>query len=82
MEVLPTPGHTDSDVSVIVKNTRYGTVAITGDLFEKAADLAREDLWKAYSEHVELQRESREKILHIADYIVPGHGAMFRNTEK
>ncbi|XP_028399196.1 metallo-beta-lactamase domain-containing protein 1-like [Dendronephthya gigantea] len=82
VEVWPTPGHTDSDVSVIVKNTRHGTVAITGDLFEKAADLAREDLWKAYSEHEELQRDNREKILGIADYIVPGHGAMFRNPRK
>ena len=28
--MVPTPGHTGADVSVIVKGTAYGTVAITG----------------------------------------------------
>ena len=82
MEVIPTPGHTNNDVSVIVKNTMYGVVAITGDLFEKEGDLERDDLWKQFSENSELQLENREKVLRIADFIVPGHGKMFRNTRK
>lgn len=28
--MVPTPGHTGADVSVVVKGTAYGTVAITG----------------------------------------------------
>ena len=82
MEVIPTPGHTNSDVSVIVENTRYGVVAITGDLFEKEEDLERDDLWKQYSENPEVQRLNRETILRKADFIVPGHGKIFRNTKK
>ncbi|KAL5004508.1 hypothetical protein ScPMuIL_017964 [Solemya velum] len=30
VEVIPTPGHTGADVSVIVSGTKYGRVAITG----------------------------------------------------
>lgn len=31
IEVIPTPGHTGRDVSVIVRGTDKGTIAITGD---------------------------------------------------
>lgn len=82
MQVIPTPGHTNHDVSVIIHETRYGVVAITGDLFEKEDDLERDDYWLQYSENSDLQRESREKVLAIADFIVPGHGKMFKNTRK
>ena len=82
VRVVPTPGHTDSDVSLIVEETNYGVVAITGDLFEKAEDLERDDLWQQYSEHKELQKKSRDMIIGIADFIVPGHGKMFKNTKK
>ncbi|CAB3987822.1 Hypothetical predicted protein [Paramuricea clavata] len=82
VEVIPTPGHTNSDVSVIVKNTRYGVVAITGDLFEKEEDLERDDLWKQFSENPKKQMSNREMILGKADFIVPGHGKIFRNTRK
>ena len=57
-------------------------MAITGDLFEKEADLEHEDLWTQFSENEQQQRESRRKVLRKADYIVPGHGKMFRNTKK
>ena len=65
-----------------MENTCHGVVAITGDLFEKAEDLERDDLWERYTEHKELQKRSREKILRKADFIIPGHGTMFRNTRK
>ena len=29
-EVLPTPGHTGSDISVVVRNTPIGTVVVAG----------------------------------------------------
>lgn len=31
VEIWPTPGHTGSDVSVVVRNTNLGTVAVTGE---------------------------------------------------
>lgn len=78
VEVVPTAGHTASDVSVIVRNTKHGTVAITGDLFECQEDLENPSLWQDNSEKPEEQEQSRINILRIADYIVPGHGAMFK----
>ncbi|XP_044255609.1 metallo-beta-lactamase domain-containing protein 1 [Tribolium madens] len=76
--VIPTPGHTMQDVSVIVK-TCNGVVAITGDLFEKEEDLHDDSIWKsAGSDSEELQMKNRKKILEMADFIVPGHGPMFK----
>ena len=77
IEVIPTPGHTARDVSVIVK-TKQGVVAIVGDLFECAEDLENENLWRSSSEMPEMQKTNRERILDLADFIVPGHGEMFR----
>ncbi|XP_028401619.1 metallo-beta-lactamase domain-containing protein 1-like [Dendronephthya gigantea] len=75
IEVIPTPGHTHSDVSVLVRNVEiYGTVVICGDLFEKEHD---ENDWQSLSECIEEQKKNREKILKLANYVIPGHGAMF-----
>lgn len=75
VEVIPTPGHTHSDVSVLVRNVKdYGTVVVCGDLFEKEDD---DTDWRNVSEWEEKQGENREKIIEIADYLVPGHGPMF-----
>ena len=65
-----------------MENTRYGVVAITGDLFEKEGDIEQEGLWMQYSENDELQKKNREVILRKADFIVPGHGKMFKNPKK
>ena len=77
IEVMPTPGHTSQDISVIVR-TKEGVIAITGDLFESEQDLVDEELWRASSELPVEQEKSRMKILATADFIVPGHGERFR----
>ncbi|MEN6371783.1 MAG: MBL fold metallo-hydrolase [Armatimonadota bacterium] len=76
IEVIATPGHTQGDVSVIVR-TNAGVVAITGDLFENEADLTDDSLWKTSSELPEEQQMSRNRILKLANFIVPGHGDIF-----
>ncbi|XP_056639837.1 metallo-beta-lactamase domain-containing protein 1 [Diorhabda sublineata] len=82
VKVVPTPGHTLQDVTVLVE-TVDGLIAVTGDLFEKYEDLDDDCVWlNAGSDSETLQRENRRKILDIADYIVPGHGAMFKVPEK
>lgn len=76
IEVIPTPGHTHADVSVLVRNViDYGTIVISGDLFEKEND---ENAWQGLSECVKRQEENRSRILKLADYVIPGHGAMFK----
>jgi glyoxylase-like metal-dependent hydrolase (beta-lactamase superfamily II) len=76
VDVIPTPGHTEQDVSVVVR-TVDGTYAIVGDLFECAEDSESEELWRSSSGNPEQQRAGREKVLALADFIVPGHGNMF-----
>ncbi|XP_045592201.2 metallo-beta-lactamase domain-containing protein 1 [Procambarus clarkii] len=83
LQVIPTPGHTSADVSVVVETQDLGTVVIAGDLFEREEDIADPSLWKyiAGSENPESQEKNRNKVLVIADYIIPGHGPMFKVTE-
>ena len=60
-----------------------GVVIVAGDTFEKEEDIKDESLWiLAGSEDQEKQRQSRNNILKEADYIIPGHGPMFRNVYK
>ncbi|CAH1406233.1 unnamed protein product [Nezara viridula] len=82
LKIIATPGHTQTDVTVMVK-TADGIVAVAGDLFEKKEDLENEFIWlSAGSECPVLQKYNRRMILQLADYIVPGHGEMFKVTEE
>ena len=78
--ILHTPGHDNRSISVIVK-TAKGVVAITGDLFEYNNDWLAVDTskaWEPWSQDPEKQTASRKKIWALADFIVPGHGDMFK----
>lgn len=75
VKVISTPGHTPQDVSVVVRDTEYGTVVVCGDLFEHEDD---GNVWQEFSECPTKHKESRQKVLEIADWIVPGHGKMFK----
>ena len=78
VQVIATPGHTYSDVSVVVRTEDKGTIVVCGDLFECEND---EQIWREISEVPEKQEENRRKVLAMADYIIPGHGAMFKVTK-
>lgn len=84
IEVVKTPGHASEQTSLIVK-TVDGIVAIASDLFwwmegeeyktDTESILNRDDVYmKDKNELV----ESRKKILDVADWIIPGHGGMFK----
>ncbi len=77
VDIIETPGHTDDMISVVVR-TLKGKVVIAGDAFpnETWTDLDKQPdpLWN----DVEKFNKSRKKILEIADYIIPGHGPMFK----
>ena len=71
-KIIATPGHTLYDCSVITE-TKEGKVVVAGDLFweearEKSSFITDEKLYK----------QSQEKILKLVDYIVPGHGNIFK----
>ncbi len=77
VDIIETPGHTEDMISVVV-TTPKGMVVITGDAFPNEAwtdfDRQPDPLWN----DVEEFNKSRKKILEIADYIIPGHGPMFK----
>ncbi|CAH0724730.1 unnamed protein product, partial [Brenthis ino] len=83
VKIIPTPGHTLTDVTVLAVNAEKETVAITGDLFEKFEDIEDQNIWlDAGSEDPIQQRKNRSKIANLADWIVPGHGPKFKVTNK
>lgn len=80
IDVVATPGHTLSCVSVLIRGSNLcpGLVAIVGDLFERRDDITDGGLWlDAGSEDPIAQRRNRARMAATADFIVPGHGAMF-----
>jgi glyoxylase-like metal-dependent hydrolase (beta-lactamase superfamily II) len=84
IKVIPTPGHAHEHASLLIK-TDKGNVVIAGDLFwwmkseKQKTDFGslveKEDPYVKDKKQI---KKSREKILKIADYIIPGHGRMFK----
>ncbi|XP_017882015.1 metallo-beta-lactamase domain-containing protein 1 isoform X2 [Ceratina calcarata] len=86
VRVVATPGHTSDDVTVLVDTTissKSICFAITGDLFEKEDDILDPSIWKEFgtAELQATQSRMRSDIMHLANFIVPGHGPMFAVTE-
>ena len=84
MQVVATPGHTLDSISLVVKNVdKLGTVVLAGDLFECESDLNNESVWiSAGSQDVTKQRDNRQIMLSLSDYIIPGHGSIFSSSNK
>lgn len=85
IEIIKTPGHDMFHCSVLVKTEEFGKIVIAGDVFWWADDeqqkTDRESLLEhkdPYMKNEEELVESRKKILEITDYIIPGHGKMFK----
>lgn len=85
LKIVFTPGHDSSDCSLLV-SIKEGLVAIVGDVFwwseGQKQVIDRNSLLKLKDKYVKDKKallKSREKILEIADWIIPGHGRMFRN---
>jgi glyoxylase-like metal-dependent hydrolase (beta-lactamase superfamily II) len=70
--LIPTPGHSADACSVIVK-TAKGMVAVTGDLF-----VTKQVEKNIYISDQKEYEKSAKKILDLADYIIPGHGEIFK----
>lgn len=82
--IIKTPGHSDEHCSLLVE-TKKGNVVIAADVFwwmdSEEQKIDRESLIvheDEYASNMEKLIESRKKILEIADYIIPGHGRMFK----
>ncbi|KAK0403874.1 hypothetical protein QR680_017173 [Steinernema hermaphroditum] len=81
IELWNTPGHTAQDLSVVVRNVPCcGTVAVVGDLFYSEADVFDHTEWFLDAWNPKIGLQNRNRVLCCADWIVPGHGKMFRVT--
>lgn len=73
IELINTPGHSYDSTTLLVK-TKAGIIAICGDVFWKE-DYPKHD---RYATDKDALKSSREKVLRMTDYIIPGHGKMFK----
>ena len=73
IKILKTPGHDYTAITLFVK-TEKGVVAICGDVFWKE-NSPEED---PYASDPGKLRESRRKVLKMADWVIPGHGDIFK----
>ncbi len=76
VEILLTPGHMDGHISLLV-HTPEGKIVIAGDALamESLINLSKEP---TLFDDLAQYNESRKKVLKVADFIVPGHGPMFK----
>lgn len=73
IKIIETPGHDKTSLSLLIK-TNDGVVAICGDVFWKE-NHPKKDFYADDNQKLE---ESRKNILEMADWIIPGHGPMFK----
>lgn len=83
IEIIETPGHVLEHLSLVV-NTEIGKIVVAGDAIwwtddqEQIFDLNQNDSSQAKGMNMDQLVESRKAILAVADYIIPGHGKMFK----
>jgi len=75
VKFLSTPGHTEGSVSVVVE-VDGKTYAIVGDAIPTVENYETMTP-PAINIDKRLAMESMKRILKVADYVIPGHGAMF-----
>jgi glyoxylase-like metal-dependent hydrolase (beta-lactamase superfamily II) len=85
IEIIKTPGHDQFHCAVVANTEEFGKVAIVGDVFWwRTGEMQQTDTEALinhndpYVKNGDQLVESRRKVLEIADYIVPGHGRMFK----
>lgn len=78
VSLLKTPGHTPEDYTVLVE-TEEGIYALTGDVIMNENLLNEGDASFSYAPDV--QKESQRLIFKNADFIIPGHGPMFKTNK-
>jgi len=80
IRVLHTPGHDYTGITLFVTTSR-GVVAICGDVFWKE-NYPRDPRDDAFASDPERLKESRSMVLKMADWIIPGHSAMYKSSKK
>lgn len=89
IQIIPTPGHAGEHSSLLIETKDMGKVCFAQDVFwwmdGKQQTNNLEELVNypdPFASDMEAQKDSRQKILDLADWIVPGHGKMFKNPTR
>lgn len=77
IKILKTPGHNDTSLTLLV-STDQGKVAICGDVFWKE----NKPEVDTYAQDLKKLQESRKLVQDMADFIIPGHGPMYKVTKE
>lgn len=84
LKTIATPGHSHEHYSLLI-NTDKGKIVVAGDVFwwmdneKQKINLKKED---PFTKDRKALIASRKKLLEVADWIIPGHGKMFKNPYK
>ena len=78
VSIIHTPGHTPEHASLKVKANKE-IVIIAGDVWWLETMEPKIDEMALDQKQLE---KSREKVLEVADWIIPGHGKIFKNPKK
>jgi len=85
LKIIKTPGHCFPHCSLLV-NTAGGVYLVAGDVFwwqegqeQKIDKQSLLDHGDPYARDKQALKKNREKVLKLADYVIPGHGKMFKN---
>lgn len=73
IKIIKSPGHDSTSITLLVK-TEKGTIAVCGDVFWKENYPAEDP----YADDMKALKETRKKLLKVADWIIPGHADMFK----
>lgn len=89
IKILKTPGHSPEHSSLLIETEDQGKVCIAQDLFwwedgEQKNDSIKSLLEKEdpFASDPEALKISRQKVLQLADWIIPGHGRLFKNPKS
>lgn len=73
IQILRTPGHDYTSIALFVR-TDEGIIAVCGDVFWKENGPVND----MYASDMARLSESRSMVLNNADFVIPGHGPMFK----
>lgn len=76
IRILKTPGHDNTSITLFV-NTNEGKIAICGDVFWRE-NSPENDMYATDTERLD---KSRDIVMKVADFVIPGHGPMYKSTD-
>ena len=74
IQILRTPGHDYTGITLLI-TTEIGKVAVCGDVFWRE-NSPENDI---YASDQKVLQESRRLVLKVADWVIPGHGPMYKS---